>query len=1198
MNFIRVWKYFKKVVLSFCVFTVFQHTGYTQSIAPATKGQNYTPASPNVSQFQKYGDIPVNYSSGIPSISIPVWNIEMNNFNWPITLNYHSIGVQVAEVAGNVGLGWTINATGIVSAKVIGGNDLVNPNYGNISKRYLQTGGYSSAFGGCVLYNQTDHELAGILADPSSNSLPDLFYVNSPVLNNKFFMRGDSGFSMPRSNLKIKFNYLQNSIQQSNFFIVDEYGNQYTFNKYGGNGIVSSCTNSFDLIMPSYSFHLSKIITYYGEEINFYYTSEGYSYPMPEKEVKYEKMSTSCPDCIGYNLLDVDCQNLYSADEQRLDSITTTTGQTIHFTYSARSDVVGTTKLDRIKIYSSNVFGRRLIAEKQLVNDYFGSGSQPTGLRLRLKELKSISGSDQTDIHKFTYDPTALPDRLSFATDYFNYYNGQNSNTTFLMPSANRTTNGTYAKAGILTKIEYPTGGATEFEYEYNIKIGGNRIKFIRDYSSLGIAKQREYVYNTYNIMPPSFEEEFANYYRKESPVIQCNAVFNGSCYVIVQCNFKRISSTPVTNIYSQFVSYSRYPYVKEIVQSSSGNSGYTEFLYDRPKTISGAYNVTDIIGIDFQLTERSIYENYNGVPRIISKEENIYRVPNDQLSYYAEATDSRQKNSWGIAVTINRPELTGHCVNQQGQTHSQYCYPADFLQGHFKLVSTPLLQNSNKATSYSYPGGIQKTHVRINNYLYEDFANTGFTNVSTNQSDGQVTSQKYIYPTMYTTFSGLTTDENSALQQMVQSNNIAVPFYSQTELNATITNKSFKSYKLNAGKSYLYSIKNYPTGGSTFSQLNYKIRDNKGNIQEVEEPNGLSSSILYDPQTNLTMAYVNNATVNNIAYTSFEYLYHGNWAGVNMSQIVKNGQSLTGKNYYASSNFNISKAGLTTSTQYLVTYWSTNSSAYTITGTISGWPKMIRTVTINGQTWNCFEHKVTSQSTLSVTGSGLIDELRLYPVNSQMNTYCYETLVGVISSCDTKNSISYYEYDNFQRLILVRDDNKNILKKICYGLQGQVENCDVYYNDPQSGTFTKSCSAGFTGSSVLYTVPARSYSAPTLASANQLALNDVSLNGQSYANANGTCNINVRGYNYKSSPYNVRFTNNNTGIATIFYLPAYTYSQISLGSLPSGVYTVLFYPAGSPVTCTFDVNGASYYGTGATFYNVSVGSYCNVAMY
>ena len=57
------------------------------------------------------------------------------------------------------------------------------------------------------------------------------------------------------------------------------------------------------------------------------------------------------------------------------------------------------------------------------------------------------------------------------------------------------------------------------------------------------------------------------------------------------------------------------------------------------------------------------------------------------------------------------------------------------------------------------------------------------------------------------------------------------------------------------------------------------------------------------------------------------------------------------------------------------------------------------------------------------------LNALRSLP-NTLVNTYTYKPLVGMTSETDPNGKTTFYEYDNFGRLKLVRDHNNNILKK------------------------------------------------------------------------------------------------------------------------------------------------------------------------
>jgi hypothetical protein len=46
--------------------------------------KNIIPLSPNVSSFTRYGEIPVSNFTGTANVSIPVYTIKTNNFNYLI----------------------------------------------------------------------------------------------------------------------------------------------------------------------------------------------------------------------------------------------------------------------------------------------------------------------------------------------------------------------------------------------------------------------------------------------------------------------------------------------------------------------------------------------------------------------------------------------------------------------------------------------------------------------------------------------------------------------------------------------------------------------------------------------------------------------------------------------------------------------------------------------------------------------------------------------------------------------------------------------------------------------------------------------------------------------------------------------------------------------------------------------------------
>lgn len=76
----------------------------------------YTPNihSPEISNLGKYTDYPIDFSTGIPQIEIPLYEVISGNLKLPITLSYHASGIKVNQEESNIGLGWNLNAGGSI----------------------------------------------------------------------------------------------------------------------------------------------------------------------------------------------------------------------------------------------------------------------------------------------------------------------------------------------------------------------------------------------------------------------------------------------------------------------------------------------------------------------------------------------------------------------------------------------------------------------------------------------------------------------------------------------------------------------------------------------------------------------------------------------------------------------------------------------------------------------------------------------------------------------------------------------------------------------------------------------------------------------------------------------------------------------------------------------------------------------------
>ena len=118
---------------------------------------------------------------------------------------------------------------------------------------------------------------------------------------------------------------------------------------------------------------------------------------------------------------------------------------------------------------------------------------------------------------------------------------------------------------------------------------------------------------------------------------------------------------------------------------------------------------------------------------------------------------------------------------------------------------------------------------------------------------------------------------------------------------------------------------------------------------------------------------------------------------------------------------------------KYIVSYWKQGSPA-----TVNG--SSIATITETSGNWTYYEHHLgfsgAGTQNITINGSGLIDELRLHPLEGQMSTFSYDERLRVHTATDINSRSSYYLYDTFNRLQYVKDQDGNYVQSIEYNFR------------------------------------------------------------------------------------------------------------------------------------------------------------------
>ena len=81
---------------------------------------NMMGASPEAAKMTKYADTPVSNAYGLAEIGIPIYTVQSRSLKLPIALSYDSSGIKPEEISGIVGLGWSLQAGGVITRTIIG----------------------------------------------------------------------------------------------------------------------------------------------------------------------------------------------------------------------------------------------------------------------------------------------------------------------------------------------------------------------------------------------------------------------------------------------------------------------------------------------------------------------------------------------------------------------------------------------------------------------------------------------------------------------------------------------------------------------------------------------------------------------------------------------------------------------------------------------------------------------------------------------------------------------------------------------------------------------------------------------------------------------------------------------------------------------------------------------------------------------
>lgn len=509
-----------KHLFLFCLLTICLFATQGQTPAPALD-MIAAPSSPAAASLSRYVDFPVTMSSGVPNISIPLYEFKSSRITVPISLSYHAGGIRVTDRTSTMGLGWTLIAGGAITRSIIGVPDeeprgFFHMDYpDNLSEAYSgffydRNGDNAFRQISCFV-NRVNN--TGANSGYNEDSSPDNFYYNAQGLSGQFSYGTDQLLhTIPYDPVRIQNNLKSNQVtEKAPFIITAPDGVTYEF----GKPLVNGKTPATDYISidnsPDYAsaWYLTKIVSadksdtvifHYSTDYDSYWNAtvgssmragyHGYSFNFYTR--LQAEVSKSQSNSTEYNV--------------RLTDITGKNGR-VHFNYGedlvnsyhyGNTTVLFTSTirpLSSIEIYA-NAGSEVKVRQFDFQQSFFNSVPVSAANSLRLDgvtETGFLQGSPQSNPpYVFSYATSDVPPFNTNSRDLWGYYNGYRSygdndnmllvdlpvplmdeNGHYREPKDNfqkRAVNPAVLNMGMLKSISYPTGGYSEFTFEPNGK--------------------------------------------------------------------------------------------------------------------------------------------------------------------------------------------------------------------------------------------------------------------------------------------------------------------------------------------------------------------------------------------------------------------------------------------------------------------------------------------------------------------------------------------------------------------------------------------------------------------------------------------------------------------------------------------------------------------------------------------------------
>lgn len=971
--------------------------------------KEFTPIkSPEAASFVNLNFMPLDEYTGKGNISIPLYSIDLDGLEIPISISYDTGGVKVNGTSSNVGLNWSLNAGGLINKEVLGLNDMAS--------QFVMNSEYSTSGGAYIQYGFLRHLLYYAdgypIATAGIDNQPDQYSVYAPGLTTKFIHRyngtpleiykgnnliyspfTDSGFLFqPFINININSAYMYSKLNfrtaegfKFGFKIINSSGFEYSF--YDTEKSISFYRNLLRSValseVPAVPFNPNStsdidrdINTYSQVPIIGRHSVDAFPIiklsriknPVSKREVQFVYEDNRIVDnnqhfdagsyCLENYASNDDMVNFYEHDiniEKLLKSIVFPDGQVLFYYDSNRLDLRGGKILKKIEVRNNDgVLVKGISFEQSYFAGISGCSDSFYCSRLRLDAICFFDkNNNKLPGYTFQYNNTPLPKRYAVDQDYLGFYNGPSNILTLDYKSK------IYSKAdqGKLSYLPFPFPG-------YTLVCDGNGSKVPNlMYSRAGCMDKVTYPTGGYTM----FDYELNTF------DLLGTEVSGGGLRLKQQSIFDN------QNILQKKLNYN----YNKIDGFTSGK------IVNMPNFISASASGD---------ASRVIYQNYNNVLEL-----------NSSSSYigYSQVKIIELNNGY----TINKYSNTSESPN---------VYPS------------PPSVLINPYNSVNYDSYFYKLNNGLLPSLFKDFSMKRGNLISTEIFSNNNSLIKSVFNEY----------EYKKYDEFPVSQNYTIVNRGQYVLNSEVYAKFDSSIDVQSNFLKKTTSNEYSNSGQTIDETVYSYYPDKpflNGITKVESNGNIIKDTFFYPFDANVSGLANISTLNslNVLKPIKEIKYDNSEI---VGTYIHSYQNL-GSNKIVPMDLQISKGNNTL--DIIESY-----SKYDIKGNLIEYSKKDGTPNVVIYGYN-YQYKIAViiganyNQVLAALGTVDVDvlqtktndeleiifnNLRTALPNSLVYSYTHIPLVGLNSTTDPKGVVNYFEYDTFNRLSKTKDNERNII--------------------------------------------------------------------------------------------------------------------------------------------------------------------------